>query len=90
LVCHPREIISGVHVSSPAEEEFLERRCGARTQGINNASQGDLRKERLRARNGHKLELVRKYPRPVGNEMMPSEGYVGTRANDLSGEDRDA
>ena len=65
VVSHAREIKSGIHVSGPAEEEFVECRRGARTQRIGHAGQGDLRKKRLRARNGDKLELVRVYPRPV-------------------------
>src|SRR5579872_6183408 len=54
VVVHAREIISGVDVPCTAEEEFIEGRHRTSPHRISDTSQGDLCKEGLRARNGHK------------------------------------
>src|SRR5215469_8342218 len=82
LVIHVRKIISAVHVPCPAEEEFVKGFHSSGTQRISDTTQGNLRKKRLRSRNGNKLELVGEYPRPVRNEMIPGEGYVRITACD--------
>src|SRR5260370_12549498 len=81
-VIHAREIVPGINVPCSAEEELVERLHSSRAQRISDASRGDLCKKPLRARNGNKLEVVREYPCPVGNEVIPCEGYVRITAGD--------
>ncbi len=83
---HGYEIISRINLSRAAEEELVKRLERARTQRIDGTSQGDLRKKRLGACNGHRLEVVREYPRPVRNEVMPCKGHVRITAGNHLGE----
>src|SRR5215472_13837455 len=85
IVAHTRKIIARIHILGPTEEEFVECFQNTGTQWIINASQGYLRKERLRARNGNILEVIWEYPRPVRNEMIPCEGYARVTACDHLG-----
>src|ERR1700757_1488873 len=81
-VGHAREIVLGIYVSCSAEEELVERFHSSRAQRISDASQGDLCKKTLRAWNANKLEVAWEYECPVGNEVMPREGYVRITAGD--------
>src|SRR5215472_6010761 len=82
ILIHRCKIIPGVYVPCPAEEELVERFHGTGTHGIIDASEGDLGKERLRAWNGNKLEVIWKYPRPVRNKVVPCEGHISVTARD--------
>ena len=55
-------------------------------QRINATSKGDLRKKRLGAWHGHRPEVIREYPRPVGNEVIPSESHIRITAGHHLGE----
>src|SRR5215472_13042870 len=83
---HPREIVAGINVSRPTEEEFVKSFDRTRTQQINRTSKGDLCKKRFGAWNGHRFEVIREYPRPVGNEVKPGEGHVRITASHHLGE----
>src|SRR5262249_33881383 len=65
IVIHGREIILGIHVSCPAEEELVEGLESSGSQRINDTTKGDLGKKPLCARDGHELEMVREYSGPV-------------------------
>src|ERR1700736_238353 len=86
IVIQGCEILSRISLSRAAEEELVKRLERARTQRIDGTSQGDLRKKRLGACNGHRLEVVREYPRPVRNEVMPGKGHVRITAGNHLGE----
>ena len=58
IIAHGCEIISGINVSRLAEKEFVKSFERARTQRITGTSKGDLRKKRLGAWNGHRLEMI--------------------------------
>src|ERR1700716_2732250 len=85
VVGHARQIISGVDVSCPTKEELLEGPESTGTQRINHATEGDLQKKPLRARNGYELEVVWEYPRPIGNEVILRERCVHIAASDHLG-----
>src|SRR5262249_8702085 len=80
IVVHAREIVARVHVSCPSEEEFLEGFGGARTQRISDASECDPDGKALRACDRHQLEMVREYPRPIGNKVILRERHVRVAA----------
>src|SRR5260370_18641214 len=76
LIVHEREIIPRINLSRAAEKELVKRLERSRTQRVDGASQVDLRKKRLGACNGHGLEVVREYPHPIRNQVMPSKGHT--------------
>jgi hypothetical protein len=86
LIVHEREIIPRINLSRAAEKELVKRLERSRTQRVDGASQGDLRKKRLGACNGHGLEVVWEYPHPIRNEVMPSEGHIRITAGNHLGE----
>jgi hypothetical protein len=73
---HAREIVPGINVYCSAEEELVERFHSSGTQRVSDASQSNLCKKPFRTWNGNKLEVVWEYACPVGNEVIPREGYV--------------
>src|SRR5215510_7190850 len=85
MVIHSREIASGIHVFRAAKEELLERLHRSGPERITDTAKGDLRKKRLRARDGDEREVVREDPRPVGHEVIPGEGDVRVTAGDHLG-----
>src|SRR6267143_3320121 len=85
VVGHARQIISGIDVSCPTKEELLEGPESTGTQRINHATERDLQKKPLRARNGYELEVVWEYPRPIGKEVILREGYICIPAGDHLG-----
>src|SRR5260370_542049 len=86
MFIHGCKIVARISLSRAAEEELVKRLERARTQRIDGTSQGDLGKKRLGPCNGHRLEVVREYPRPVRNEVMPGKGHAGITAGNHLGE----
>jgi hypothetical protein len=58
IITHALEIVPGINVSCPAKEELVEGRESARTQRINEASEGDFYEKTPSARNRYKLKVA--------------------------------
>src|SRR5499427_737180 len=82
MVIHAGEIISGIDVPRPRQEELLEGLQRTRTERSYYPAEGYLYKELLSARDGNELEVVREYPRPVGDEVVLREGDISIAAGD--------
>src|SRR5476649_1599031 len=67
ILAHTRQIIAGIDVSCPAEEELLECLGGTCTQRVNYSAKGDLHKKLFCSRDRYQLEVIWEYPCPIGN-----------------------
>src|ERR1700730_748575 len=85
LVANARQIIAGIDVSCPTEEELLNRFESARTQRINYAAKGNLHKKPLCSRDGYQLEVIWEYPCPIGNEVILRDAHVRITTSDHLG-----
>src|SRR5882724_3014621 len=85
LVAHARQIIAGINVSCPTEEELLKRFERTRTQRINDAAEGNLHKKPLCSRDAYQLEVIGEYPCPIGNEVILRDAYVRITTSDHFG-----
>ena len=72
IFAHARKIVVGINVSRLAKKELLEGRESTRTERIDNPAKRDFQREPLCTGNGHKLEVIWKDPRPIGNEVILS------------------
>ena len=89
-VAHACEIVSGIDVPRPAEEELLEGLHRPGSQRMTDTAKGDSRTKWLRAGDGDEREVVREDPRPVGHEVIPRECGVPRKRGRPSRADRDA
>src|SRR5262249_43940461 len=82
IVVQSSEIIFGIDLPCPGEEILFERLTGARTQRVNDATEGDLDGKSFGTLDRYELKMIWECPHPEGNEVILRKSNVRVTAGD--------